>query len=694
MMELNLVLAGPILRRVEPTKACIWLATSAPIRARALIFEHNEDGSAAARPIGTGESESVQLGPRLFVHLLVAVPGGDTFPIDRLLEYDVEVVEERTGRAFALEDLGLLAGPDRVAYRDLRRPSFYIRAPSSPQLILHGSCRMLHGKGEDALAAADDDVARHARDLTRRPVALYLTGDQIYGDQVAGPLMAHIRRLATQVVGADDDSSVPGIPPLSDIPIYGRKRLALENAGLTSSHSQNHLMTFGEYAAMYLVAWNEQNWPETFPVVSRAIGPQRRAPRPADLPKRRKYAAELKDLKRARRALPAVRRVLANIPTYMIFDDHDVTDDWNLTLEWRTKVRDRPAGRRVIANALGAYWAFQGWGNDPDAFDDEFKKTIADRPTRREATDASAFEDAMWSFDRWSFHVPTDPPTMFVDTRTQRDYDSPEGAARLLGQAGQELVMDTARGAGHRSGRPLIFVSPVPLYGLELQERRQKFLKDKVGPYEIDLEAWHSNLHGFVDLMKLLIDRLELPFAVFLSGDVHYGMNLKVVFSIEDRALPVTQLVSSSLKHSGVFSKSALNLLGKMIRTTHERVGWHRPPTSADAGPVKKRFVLRPTNTDEWADDAPLFLAPQRAAGFNITEPPDYREQREYVWASGPRRLKIVGDNNVGRVSIDGDRVTHELLCPTQDGLMIYSAAIETPARTPLTDEKRLPHER
>jgi phosphodiesterase/alkaline phosphatase D-like protein len=57
--------------------------------------------------------------------------------------------------------------------------------------------------------------------------------------------------------------------------------------------------------------------------------------------------------------------VLANVPTYMIFDDHDVTDDWNLTARWRHRVHASPAGRRIVANALAAYWAFQGWGNDP-----------------------------------------------------------------------------------------------------------------------------------------------------------------------------------------------------------------------------------------------------------------------------------------------------------------------------------------
>ena len=36
---LNTLLAGPILRRAEPQRVCIWLATSQPVRARAEIFD-------------------------------------------------------------------------------------------------------------------------------------------------------------------------------------------------------------------------------------------------------------------------------------------------------------------------------------------------------------------------------------------------------------------------------------------------------------------------------------------------------------------------------------------------------------------------------------------------------------------------------------------------------------------------------
>lgn len=65
--------------------------------------------------------------------------------------------------------------------------------------------------------------------------------------------------------------------------------------------------------------------------------------------------------------LPKIRRILANIPTYMIFDDHEVTDDWNITYNWQKNTRGNPLGRGVIRNGLAAFTLFQYWGNDPRA---------------------------------------------------------------------------------------------------------------------------------------------------------------------------------------------------------------------------------------------------------------------------------------------------------------------------------------
>lgn len=64
-----------------------------------------------------------------------------------------------------------------------------------------------------------------------------------------------------------------------------------------------------------------------------------------------------------------VRRGLANIPTYMMFDDHEVTDDWHMTRDWTDEVYKSPMAVRVMQNALSAYAIFQGWGNTPERFE-------------------------------------------------------------------------------------------------------------------------------------------------------------------------------------------------------------------------------------------------------------------------------------------------------------------------------------
>ncbi|MDN5869732.1 MAG: hypothetical protein L0H73_03270 [Nitrococcus sp.] len=673
-MTANVLLAGPILRRAEPDRVCIWLATRKPVRARAEIFELGREPKLGPR-LGAGDSEQLQLGPCLFVHLIQAVPDSSAFLIGRLLGYDIELFEEGGSSGQRLGDLGLLEGPNSINYTDLPLPSFFLAAKATPLNLLHGSCRLLHGNGEDAFSAADGVLARHAEDIAQRPSALYLTGDQIYGDDVAGPLIAHLNRLGCELLGEDDDASVPGTPKLSELGLYGREELA-QAAGLTSTTLGNHLMSFGEFAAMHLLAWNVENWPAALPRAAKAI-PSRGLVGPKIISQRRKYAAEAKNLGRARRALRSVQRVLANTPTYMIFDDHDVSDDWNLTAAWRDGVYKSPTGRRLVANALAAYWAFQGWGNDPDCFDQPFKDTVSGFLSRRGAVDAATFEETLWSFERWCFHVPTDPPTIFLDTRTQRDYDADEGAAHLIGKVGRRTTRETIARAGHQPGEPLIFVSPVPLYCLELQERRQKFLKDKVGPYAIDLEGWHSNLQGLVDWMAFLIGELRLPWCLILSGDVHYGMNLKASFSWGNQTLVITQLVSSALKHSGSVSRTVLNLLGKMVGKTHERIGWERPPKTVRVSAIKRLLALQPATTDAWNEDAPVFLAPRRAQQLGIEEPPHYREEREYVSAVGPHTLKIVGNNNTGLLSISGNEVTHQLLCPTEGEVRMYTAAID-----------------
>jgi hypothetical protein len=94
---------------------------------------------------------------------------------------------------------------------------------------------------------------------------------------------------------------------------------------------------------------------------------------------------------------------------------------------------------------------------------------------------------------------------------------------------------------GGRRGRwaSAILVSATLVYGLELQERRQKFLVATVDRYEIDFEAWHSNLAGLCDFMRLLVGELKLRSCVILSGDVHYGLNVQAPFGHDGQLVSI-----------------------------------------------------------------------------------------------------------------------------------------------------------
>ena len=112
-MRLPEVLAGPILRRCDPNRVLVWMATSAPFQFKLEVSEVVASRSGPTLgPIPLSkrtESMSVQLGRNLYVHIVGAFPTGEPsgasrrtrvterasprlgqrFPTDVLLSYDV-----------------------------------------------------------------------------------------------------------------------------------------------------------------------------------------------------------------------------------------------------------------------------------------------------------------------------------------------------------------------------------------------------------------------------------------------------------------------------------------------------------------------------------------------------------------------------------------------------------------------------
>ena len=161
-----------------------------------------------------------------------------------------------------LKDLGLLSGKNTIVYANqnvVSLPTFFLRGKNAPVNFLHGSCRKLHGKGEDCLVAADEVISSSLADLKRRPSMLFLTGDQIYADDVADPPSHYLTQLGIKLLGWVE--KINGIEKrLTQLQIGERQKLAEKYAHFTSPNAGNHLLSFGEFAAMYLFAWNVENW--------------------------------------------------------------------------------------------------------------------------------------------------------------------------------------------------------------------------------------------------------------------------------------------------------------------------------------------------------------------------------------------------------------------------------------------------
>ena len=60
---------------------------------------------------------------------------------------------------------------------------------------------------------------------------------------------------------------------------------------------------------------------------------------------------------------PDIRWLLSTVPTVMIFDDHDVIDDWNISWLWVEEMRRKPWWEARVTGAFMSYWIYQHLGN-------------------------------------------------------------------------------------------------------------------------------------------------------------------------------------------------------------------------------------------------------------------------------------------------------------------------------------------
>jgi hypothetical protein len=608
-MKLPILLSGPIIRRVDTSSVAIWIATSRRFQISAELFEIEGTENAFKYHLVSDltETKTIRVGKRLFINMITIKPMKRLFPTNKLLGYNL--LFTRNSKTVDLNSFGLLdsENPQSIVYGRLKYPSFHIQSGSSGS-IFYGSCNKLHGKDHNALASADLHLEEAFNNLKDRPHSLFLLGDQIYADDVADSVFPVIQEISKKLVGTNEklekiEERLKDEPYQKTIhKVSGRKFIMEEFCQFTSMNAQNHLIKFGEYAALYLLSWSPELWryvigQQLIPTFQELVEKDRiHFAFPKGDKYEDEYQKELKlyeerfneqwvDIQENLHVLPKVRRLLANTPTYMIFDDHDITDDWNLSRKWVKNVSESPLGRHVVANGLGAYWAFQGWGNEPESFSHSFLKkmkkyyysfVIGSREYQN-------WLNELWDYDTWHFVTPTEPKTLFLDTRTKRAFDSPPQAVSV-----GNIIEETARGpklihdeawkrltqslhqSGWKKGDRLIIASPSPLYGIGLIE---SVLHSYVAPLRaaglpihelMDYEAWKFNGEGYTQFIHQILE-WKPSNCMILSGDVHYASSVKAkVETRNGKKATIFQFTSSPI-HNMSFSGIWGNIFKRVI---------------------------------------------------------------------------------------------------------------------------------
>jgi hypothetical protein len=704
-MPLPQVLAGPILRRVVGTEVAVWLALREPATVELVVWAGPQRSTgpgsvdSTTPPVARGTAQTRRFGAQLHVAVVVAQASAIIAP-GAVHSYDVLVGGK------GLLELGLLrdeapsqeatadARPLRLAlgYELERLPSFVTPAPVIDDLVLaQGSCRRTNAAGPDAMAYLDDLIAEHRLDLTRRPQQLFLTGDQIYADDLSGCLLPQINAIGRELLGFTEelfigDRAVP--VTIEEFPVQRRRKVVREIGRFSTNDGLHHLLSYGELLAMHLLVWSPSVWrplataDEVFVASTKVeanhlsdwetfYAPKPGDPDPDGLTKWRRedgptFTDEVKHAEVFRAAVPRVARALANTATYMIFDDHEVTDDWYLSQSWRSRVLTASFGRTIVRNGYSAYAVCQAWGNDPAAFthtgqnpapkNEQLLDTLV-----QVATDGAFGVVTIEKLEqllgltkpvidpevRFDYTVPGPRHLVRVlDTRSRRTHRGRLGPPKLLGNS-----LDTQLPPGPLTdGRELLVViAPVPIlmpHAIEAlvqplaagiidfkSNAKRKAEADHngppvSGPERFDVEGWGGDEESFHAIVRRLA---TYPRCVILSGDVHFSSGIALDFwsgqeaTVDSR---IVQLTSSPTRNSAAEAiRSAIfaaRFSQQLLRGVPlERLGWSGPSSII----VPQGTSISPARRSRMKASPAVVPAGGWPSGTTIPadKPPDFR---------------------------------------------------------------------
>lgn len=261
---------------------------------------------------------------------------------------------------------------------------------------------------------------------------------------------------------------------------------------------------------------------------------------------------------------PEIRWLLSVVPTAMIFDDHDVRDDWNTSAVWREKMANKPWWRDRIRGAISSYWVYQHLGNlGPQelAKDPLYAKVKAQGtdvlPMLLEFAEAADKESEGRKSTWWSFRRDFGRTRLLMlDTRSGRILE--EGKRQMINDEEFDWIERNVEQDDEYDhlliGSSLPWLMPHALSHFQsLNEigARKPGWQGKAAEgvrQAVDLEHWPAFRESF-DRLSRMIEKAGNNGAAtvcVLSGDVHHSYVAEAEFPRPTKAV-VAQLVCSPI---------------------------------------------------------------------------------------------------------------------------------------------------
>lgn len=312
---------------------------------------------------------------------------------------------------------------------------------------------------------------------------------------------------------------------------------------------------------------------------------------------------------------PEVRWLLSNVPSSMIFDDHDVRDDWNTSKAWRRDMQAKDWWQERIVGALSSYWVYQHLGNlspaelAQDALFQQVRQCGGDaEQLLREFAiaadrEADGAKGARWSYRRDLGRI----RLLVIDSRCGRILDA--GRRSMLSNSEFEWITDQLTGDYDHLliGTSLPWLLPRAFHDIETwnellcdghRGRAVAAVSEKIRRAG-DFEHWAAFRESFERLALLIRDIGQGRYAAesggppatvcVLSGDVHhayiarpdYGDEVtSAVYQLTCSPLHNHVPVAVQLAFRGAWSRFAEKttrvLLGVVARVPRPIVEWTR----------------------------------------------------------------------------------------------------------------------